>query len=213
MNGDISQERQRGESDVSNLIEMDPLELNQRYAVYSIRNTVENSLIYTRSFIVIKNGYGVIVRFTHFQEYAGVYVNGTYRPLTSNPEAKLYYICDMLNYCLVDHGARFGIRHVFSITKEMLAEYFDHYAMEQLSNGSHHSRQSVERCISTVTAFMAKLTSKYGGFMKLRKADLYTEKAVVLKKGKMVKRTVPAFQATGIEDHDGAFRDIPTKAV
>ena len=198
---------------MSNLIEMDPLELNQRYAVYSIRNTVENSLIYARSFIVIKNGYGVIVRFTHFQEYAGVYVNGTYRPLTSNPEAKLYYICDMLNYCLVDHGAHFGIRHVFSITKEMLAEYFDHYAMEQLSNGSHHSRQSVERCISTVTAFMAKLTSKYGGFMKLRKADLYTEKAVVLKKGKMVKRTVPAFQATGIEDHDGAFRDIPTKAV
>ena len=67
----------------------------------------------------------------------------------------------------------------------------DHYAMEQLSNGSHHSRQSVERCISTVTAFMAKLTSKYGGFMKLRKADLYTEKAVVLKKGKMVLSRMP----------------------
>jgi len=46
LNGDISQERQRGKSDVSNLIEMDPLELNQRYAVYSIRNTVENGSIF-----------------------------------------------------------------------------------------------------------------------------------------------------------------------
>ena len=55
---------------MSNLIEMDPLELNQRYAVYSVRNTLEDGLTYTRSFIVIRNGYGVIVRFTHFQEYA-----------------------------------------------------------------------------------------------------------------------------------------------
>ena len=54
-----------------------------------------------------------------------------YRPLTSNPEAKLYHICSMLNYCLVDHGARFRIRHVFSITREMLAEFFDHYAIEK----------------------------------------------------------------------------------
>ena len=117
---------------MGDLMEMNPPEQDQRYAVYSVRNTAEDGLIYTRSFIVIKNGYGVIVRFTRLQEYAGVYVNGTYRPLTSNPEAKLYFICGMLNYCLVDHGARFGIRHVFSITREMLAEYFDHYAMEQL---------------------------------------------------------------------------------
>lgn len=115
---------------MGDLMEMNPPEQDQRYAVYSVRNTAEDGLIYTRSFIVIKNGYGVIVRFTRLQEYAGVYVNGTYRPLTSNPEAKLYFICGMLNYCLVDHGARFGIRHVFSITREMLAEYFDHYAME-----------------------------------------------------------------------------------
>ena len=102
---------------MGNLNELGPLELDQRYAVYSVRNTLEDGLIYTRSFIVIRNGYGVIVRFTRFQEYVGVYESGTYRPLTSNPEAKLYYICGMLNYCLVDHGARFRIRHVFSITQ------------------------------------------------------------------------------------------------
>ena len=70
---------------MGNLTGTDLPEQDQRYAVYSVRNTVEDSLIYTRSFIVIKNGYGVIVRFTRFQEYAGVYERGTYRPITSNP--------------------------------------------------------------------------------------------------------------------------------
>ena len=66
-------------------------------------------LVYARSFIVIRNGYGVIVRFTRFQDYAGF---KNYKPITSNAEKKLYYVCGMLNYVLVDHGKRFGIRHV-----------------------------------------------------------------------------------------------------
>jgi hypothetical protein len=93
LGGDTSHERQRGGNDMGNLTKLDPLELDQRYAVYSVRNTLEDGLTYTRSFIVIRNGYGVIVRFTRFQEYVGGYESGTYRPLTSNPEAKLYYIC------------------------------------------------------------------------------------------------------------------------
>ena len=31
---------------MGNLIELDPLELDQRYAVYSVRNTLEDGLIY-----------------------------------------------------------------------------------------------------------------------------------------------------------------------
>ena len=54
---------------MGDLMEMNPPEQDQRYAVYSVRNTAEDGLIYTRSFIVIKNGYGVIVRFTRLQEY------------------------------------------------------------------------------------------------------------------------------------------------
>ena len=89
----------------------------QRYGVYTFRTATRDGTVYARSFLVIRNGYGVIVRFTRLQDYAGF---KNYKPITSNAEKKLYYVCGMLNYVLVDHGRRFGIRHVFGITAEML---------------------------------------------------------------------------------------------
>ena len=93
----------------------------QRYGVYTIRTATEDGVVYSRSFIVVRNGYGVISRFTRLQDYAGFKV---YKPISSNAEKKLYYICGMLNYVLVDNGRMLGIRHVFGITAEMLQEYF-----------------------------------------------------------------------------------------
>ena len=84
----------------------------QRYGVYTIRTATEDGVVYSRSFIVVRNGYGVISRFTRLQDYAGFKV---YKPISSNAEKKLYYICGMLNYVLVDNGKRFGIRHVFGM--------------------------------------------------------------------------------------------------
>lgn len=193
--------------------ELIPPEQVQRYAVYSLRNTMEDGRVFTRSFIVIKNGYGVIARFTRLQEYAGIYTRGTYKPITANPEAKLYFICGMLNYVLVEHGAEYGIRHVFDITKGMLEDYFDAYAMEQKKDGSYHSKESVEYCIAYVTGFMSRLSWKFGGYMKVSNAELYVEKSCLTHKGTLVKKNVPAFQAMGIPESDGAFREMPTKAM
>ena len=50
-----------------------PPEQTLRYGVYSVRNTMEDGLIYTRSFIVVKNGYNVITRFTRFQKLYSQY--------------------------------------------------------------------------------------------------------------------------------------------
>ena len=136
---------------------IDPPERHQRYAVYSLRNSTDDGLIYTRSFIVLKNDYGVIVRFTRLQEYAGVYENKTYRPLSSNPEGKLYYIVNMLNYIIVDHGSKYGVKHLFDITKDMLRDYFNAYGSEPLPGGGHRSAERVEGCIYCVTAFMYKI--------------------------------------------------------
>ena len=75
-----------------------------RYAVYSVKNRMDDGLVFTRSFIVVKNGYNVITRFTRFQEFAGIYAHGTYRPITADPETRLYFICGFLNHVLVDQG-------------------------------------------------------------------------------------------------------------
>lgn len=195
------------------IIELNPSEKMQRYAVYSIRNHTDEGLLYTRSFIVLKNGYGVITRFTRFHEFMGVYDNQTYRPLTANPEGKMYFVVAMLNHVLIDHGAENGIRHVFGITKPMLASFFDAYALEALADGSHRNAERVKQCISTVTLFMYKLAWKYGGYMKIKRAELYVERTFMTKKGKQIKRKVPDFQATGIVDANVIFRDIPTKVI
>ena len=190
-----------------------PPEQLQRYAVYSLRRTTEDGLSFTRSFIVIKNGYNVIVRFTRLQDYAGVYARRTYRPVTADPESKLHFICKMLNYALVEHGAEFGIRHVFDVTKPMLEQFFNSYAQEKRPDGTYRGQETIERCVATVTAFMERLCAKFGGYMKLSREDLYNEKTVVTKKGQLVKRKIPAFQAVGFSQTDPPFRDMPEKVM
>ena len=184
-----------------------------RYAVYSVQNRMDDGLVFTRSFIVVKNGYNIITRFTRFQEFAGVYAYGTYRPITSNPETKLYFICKFLNYVLVDRVKEFRIRHVFDITKEMMENYFSHYALEKQEDGNYRTKESVNRCIDTVTGFMSRLSAKYGGYMAISRSDLYYDQNNITRKGRIIKKQVPAFHVTGIESMDDALRDIPTKVV
>ncbi len=184
-----------------------------RYAVYSVQNRMDDGLVFNRSFIVVKNGYNVITHFTRFQEFAGIYAHGTYKPITANPETKLYFICGFLNYVLVDRGRKFGIRHVFDITKEMMESYFSHYALEKQENGNYRGKESVERCVLVVTDFMSRLSVRYGGYMKVSKSELYEEQSRVTRKGRLVRKQVPAFHVTGIPTTDGPFRDIPTKVM
>ena len=192
---------------------VDP-ERTMKYAVFSIRNSLENGISYRRSFIVLKNGYGMIVRFTRLEDYAGIYSWKTYKPLQADPEPKLYFICGMLNYVLVEHGKRLGVKHVFNITKPMLEEYFTSYAMTEKPGGGYHKESTVEKCISVVTEFMSNLSRKFGGFVKLTKSDLYIERTIRLHTGKLEIRHIPDFQATGIfGESDGPFREMPSKVM
>ena len=52
-----------------------PEEAAARYAVYSYDAALPDGTAYTRSFIVVKNRYGVIIRFTRFQDFAGVLIS------------------------------------------------------------------------------------------------------------------------------------------
>ena len=188
-------------------LQTDP-ERIQRYGVYTIRTATREGVVYARSFIVIRNGYGVIVRFTRLQDYAGF---KTYKPITSNAEQKLYYICGMLNYVLIDHGKRFGIRHIFGITGSMLQEYFDHYAMDRKADGDYRGRDSITKCIGAVTAFMANLAWKFGGHMSVSRQDLYRDEVAHDRNGRRFYRAIPVFHVNGMPVRKRIFRDIPYK--
>ena len=51
------------------------------YGLYNHRLISKDGITYTRSFIVIKNRFGVIVRFTNLHNYAGVYENKVFVPI------------------------------------------------------------------------------------------------------------------------------------
>lgn len=102
-----------------------------RYAVYEHMLVASDGLAYSRSFIVVKNKYGVIVRFTRLHNFTGAYDGKVFRPIASDAKARMHYICRMLNYILVSHYGIYRIDHVFSVTKDMLASFFMDYAMEK----------------------------------------------------------------------------------
>lgn len=182
------------------------------YAVYQYNAATEDGIFYVRAFIVMKNGYDVIVRFTRLHDYAGVYSGRTVIPLSSNPTAKLYYICRMLNFILVYNAGKYRIRHIFHITRDMMAEFFEDYALEKKADGGYKGRNTIEKCISAVTRFMANLARKYGGHMKVTASELYRAENDYNQKGRLCTMDRPDFQVKGIFEEKRPFKDLPTKA-
>ena len=188
------------------------LRKNYRYGLYNHRLITKDGLAYTRSFIVIRNNFGVVVRFTNLHNYACIYENKVFIPITSDAEARLHYICMMLNYVLIENYDRFRIDHVFKINREVLECFFRDYAMEKLPNGKYRGEQSIEKCVYAVTAFFRKLRWRFGNHVVLKNDDLFNEKTVYSKYGKSKIKKLPVFQVRGIRKTGEAFRELPTKA-
>ncbi|NLZ94609.1 MAG: site-specific integrase [Bacteroidales bacterium] len=182
-----------------------------RYALYEHRLVTEDGLAYSRSFIVIKNKYDVIIRFTRLHNFTGAYDNKVYRPLASDAKARMHYICLMLNYLLIDHYDIYQVDHVFKITKEMLTSFFMDYALEKKTDGTYRGSQSIEKCVYSVALFFSKLIYKYGSHVALKRDELYVEKHIYSRKGIRIKKKVPDFQIRGVPEKREIFRDIPTK--
>jgi integrase len=135
-----------------------------------------------------------------------------FAPLVSDAEAKLRYVCVMLNYVLIEHYERFHIDHVFKISREALECFFRDYAQGTLKDGSHRGKQSVEKCVHAVTMFFRKLRRKFGGYVLLREVDLVAETTVRDRRGQIRQKKTPTFQVKGFPNHKEAFRELPTKA-
>lgn len=182
-----------------------------RYGLYKHKLVTEDNEIYTRSFIVIKNRFDVIVRFTRLHNFAGVYEGKIFAPVCADAEAKMYYICAMLNYVFIDHYDEFKITHVFTINREMLEQFFRDYAEETLADGSRRGQQSIEKCVKSVTLFFQKLRRKYGARVLLSEPDIIIEKPVY-SHGKVRIKKVPSFQVRGFIKTKPVLRELPTKA-
>lgn len=184
---------------------------NYRYAVYEHKLITNDGLVHVRSFIVLKNKYGVIVRFTKLHRFVETYRNKFVKPLASDNNAQLYYVCMMLNYILIDNYEVYGIDHVFLVTKDMLNAFFTDYALNPKSNGAHRSKQSVENCISSIAAFFSCLIEKYGNYVTVRKKELYRNIIGCDYNHKPMAKIIPNFNIRYVPEESEIFRDIPTK--
>jgi integrase len=160
---------------------------------------------------VLKNQYNVIVHFTCLHNYIDVYARGVCAPLTGDAKTKMHYVCAMLNYILIDNYEAFGIEHVFSVEKRMLDVFFQDYAITKQADGSYRSRQTIETCVFSVTSFFRKLCRCFEGYMKISPKDLYDEKTVFTRRGKLQKTLSPNFKVRTVTSGKVTFRDIPTK--
>jgi integrase len=183
-----------------------------RYGVYKHRLTAPDGSAYVRPFIVIRNSYDVIVRFTNLHNYVGVFGGKIFSPLVSDAEKKLYYICKMLNYVLIEQYERFGIDDILQIDRSALDAFFRDYALEAKPDGGFRSAQSIEKCVVAVVALFRNLRRKFGGRMALSNAELVAEKLARTKRGDVVSKDVPAFRVEGIRTQHDVFRELPTKA-
>lgn len=184
----------------------------QKYAVYTYEGVMEDGTAFTRSFIVVKNDYQMIVRFTRLQDYAGVYRRGSFVPITSDPRPRLHYICRMLNFIIVEHGAAYQARHVFDITKPMMETFFADYALSPKKDITYRGEACINDCVSACVRFMGNLTVKFGAYMKIGWKDLYEEKHVRTAYGQRKVVYIPAFRIVGVPEVREVFRDLPTKA-
>lgn len=182
-----------------------------RYGVYKHRLITKDGVVYSVPFIVLKNKFNVIVHFTNFHKFVGIYGNKIFAPITSNNEAKLYYICLMLNYILIERYSFFKINHVFNITRHSLECFFRDYAQTKLRNGEYRCEQAVEKCVKTVIEFFCNLRKTYGDYVSLKNEDLYKEVNSVDRRGKLEIRQVPSFRVQGLTKSTKIFREIPTK--
>jgi len=185
---------------------------NYRYAVYKHQLLAPDGSVYTRPFIVIKNMYGAIVRFTNLHNYASIFAGKIFVPMNADATKKLFYVCKALNYALIEQHEEYGADHVFQISREMLERFFSDYATTESSVGGFRSEPSVEFCVSAVTGFFHNLCRKFSEQMLLDESDLVTERNVYTKRGGVVAKTVPAFQVRGIRSNKRTFRELPTKA-
>jgi len=182
------------------------------YGLYNHRLLAPNGEAYTRPFIVLKNKVGVIVHFTNLHNFAGVFDGKVFVPIKSDAEAKLHYICMMLNYVLIERYTEFCIDHVFKVNLAALEQFFSNYATSQLANGEFRGKQSIEKCVYTVTAFFRNLCRRFDGYVVLKESDFMVEKIVYNKNGKPLKKRIPNLQVKGIAKQAKVFRELPTKA-
>ncbi len=183
-----------------------------RYGLYYHKQTAPDGAIYTKPLIVLRNRYGDVARFTRLHQFADASASKLFVPIASSGKERLYHICSMLNYVVIEKYEEFGVDHVFSVTREPLTAFFQSYATEPDNRGNQRNQIAVEKCINNVAEFFRKLKRHYGEAVAMNLNELFSEQLSVGRNGRRIIKRVPQFQVHGVSKQSRVFRELPTKA-
>lgn len=123
------------------------------FAVYTHRMVTEDKHTFSAEYIVLKNQYGQIVRFTEFEFFAQPYTGRKHKLYDYSQQHYVKYVCMALSYMV----HTYPVTRITEISPQMVFAFLSYYASTPKTNGQLRSAQSVNRCINSVSRFFANV--------------------------------------------------------
>lgn len=182
-----------------------------RFGVYEHRLVYGGDRLLIKHFIVLRDEYGLIQRWTDFDKYAQGGRKMIARNLFSTDEKRCKTACKLLNYVFFD---KYHITKLVDLEIDMVVNFLKDYGLCRLPDDNENtvrSKSTVISCVNEVRDFVLSLIED--GSCKIREQDLYREERVFnQKKRKYVMKRVPVFQVYYIENEKKILRDLPEGA-
>ena len=202
---------------MSNVILM-PTQLKSiqyRFAVYELPVTDNASNIFTERFIVIKNQYGVVIKFTGLENYSNPFT-GKKQPRRTRSKHELHYICGALNSIMLEGIPTNNAPSVARISIDTIFNYFDHCRTTPIKNGNLRGQQSIDKCVRAVSSFFANAALAAGAIAVVDPTELFVEtyEKAYRASNKVTMKYQPIYQEKAkVSRNKPILRDIPIGAM
>ena len=197
------------------LLPTKPKKTPYHFAVYELLVEDKAKNVGVHRLIVIKNQYGVVVRFTGLEAYSHPFT-GRKTPIRTRSKQELGYICDALNYIFFNKKSVNKVASTARVTLEIIIDYFENYRTEPMDNGRFRGQQSVDKCVWAVSHFFANVSLAAGTISAIEPTELFIEKYEKANKEsrKLAMKFTPIYQQKALQKREKlTLRDIPISAM
>lgn len=179
------------------------------FTTYVHHLVLDNDLLLTRKFIILKYPTGLI-QFTDFHKYVMSPHNRIHK-ITQDGNNRFSFICQFLNYAFFVAN----ISKLDDLTESIVEDFLNAYGMCKLPSDNDNTKRTektVKLCVSTVMDFMELYINDKQTKSHLKIDDLYKWVNKRDKRGKVAKVKVPRFDVHFTGNKKTIYRDIPNNA-
>lgn len=180
-----------------------------RFAVYKHRLIIGTEKIITRQFVVIKDIDNNIISFTRLHKYIHSSNKKGSKSISDDGNNRFIFVTQFLNYVLFDQYSTNKIDKISDITLPMIQGFFRYYGLNENRPTKSRTKQTVDRCTTSVIDFMVNFIIKNKKECRLKIEDFTKKENYRTKRGTIKQRLVPNFQVFYSGISKPIFRDMP----